>query len=84
MTVQQFNQATNYVQRTIVQMHGSFLLKRRVGNHFHFLYDLDGFYVVVSTTAATSSIGIVATYPLEEIDEYLLLVDISEITALLA
>ena len=83
MTLEQFNTATNYVQRTIVQMHGSFLLKRKVGNHFNFLYDVDGFYVVVSTTASSSSLGIIMTRSIDELDEYLSLVDISEITALL-
>ena len=83
MTIQQFSAATNYVQRTMVRFHGHFLLKKREQGAYCLLYEVDGFYVVITYSESSSHISSIKSYTLQEIDEYLSLIDISPITDLL-
>ena len=83
MTLQQFSTATYYVKSTMVEMHGTLLLRHEVGKRLNELYDIDGFYVEFSFFGKSSKLGTISCFSILEIDEYLRLVDISEVTDLL-
>jgi hypothetical protein len=83
MTLQQFSKATYYVQRTMIEIHGTFLLQIEVGNQKRKLYDVDGFYVEVSTMAGSSKISLIKCLTISEIDLYLLFIDVSSLTELI-
>jgi hypothetical protein len=83
MTIQQFGDATYYVQRTMVKFHGVFLLKKKVDNSMVCLYQLEDFYVEVSYSTLPDSTPLIRCYSIEEIDEYVFQVDITSIQDLL-
>jgi hypothetical protein len=83
MTLQQFTKATYYVQRTMIEIHGIYLLSMTVGNQERKLYDVDGFYVELSMMAPFTKINFIRCFTVEEIDIYLLSVDISPLTELI-
>lgn len=79
MTIQQFGDATHYVQETMLRFHGVFLLEKRAGNVIASLYHLDGFYVEVNHSSFPNSTPLFQSYSIREIDDYLSQVDISSI-----
>ena len=83
MTIQQFGDATHYVQETIISFHGVFLLKKRTGRITASLYHLDGFYVEVTRSSFPDSTPMFQSYSIAEIDDYLSQVDISSVYHLL-
>ena len=83
MTIQQFDDATPYVQETMIRFHGVFLLGKSTGSLTASLYHLDGFYVVVTQSSFPKGARMFQSYSIEEIDEYLSQVDISSIRHLL-
>jgi hypothetical protein len=83
MTLQQFCSATHYVQRTIVRFHGILLLERKVGNRRAKLYQLDGFYVEVFFVHDSAKVFLIKSHPdANEIEDYLSIIDISEVLTL--
>lgn len=83
MTIQQFGDATPYVQETMIRFHGIFLLEKRTGDGTASLYHLDGFYVEASPSSFPDTIRTFKSYSILEIDDYLCQVDISAIHHLL-
>lgn len=83
MTKQQFSDATHYVQKTMINFHGVFLLSKRTADITASLYHLDGFYVEVTNSPLPSSTPLIQSYSINEIDDYLCQVDISSIYLLL-
>jgi hypothetical protein len=83
MTIQQFGDATRYVQETMLRFHGVFLLEKRTGSVTASLYDLDGFYVEVTRSSLPNNTLLFQSYSIREIDDYFSQVDISSIHHLL-
>jgi hypothetical protein len=83
MTIQQFGDATPYVQETMIRFHGVFLLEKRTGGVTASLYHLDGFYVELTRSSFPATIPQIRSYSILEIDDYLCQVDISSIQQLL-
>ena len=79
MTRQQFGDATHYVQRTILQMHGVYLLTKKYGSLTASLYQVDDFYVEVIKSSLPNSTPLFKTYSIKEteLDDYLCQVDLS-------
>jgi hypothetical protein len=83
MTIQQFGDATHYVQDTMIQIHGIFLISNTTGNITNSLYQLDDFYVEVIKSSLPNSTPLFQSYSINGIDDYLCQVDISSIYHLL-
>ncbi len=85
MTIQQFGDATHYVQRTVLEMLGTYLLTKKTRNIVCRLYQVDNFYVEVQTSSHTNITPLFTTYSVEafELDNYLDLIDLSSIEQLL-
>ena len=85
MTEQQFDVATYYVQRTIVEMHGSYLLTKKSGHISATLYQLDNFYVEVIKSAVPNSRPLFKSFSIKEkeLDDYLCQIDLSSIHLML-
>ena len=83
MTIQQFGDATHYVQETMLRFHGVFLLEKRAGSVIASLYHLDGFYDEVTHSYFPNSTPLIQSYSIREIEDYLSQVDISSIHHLL-
>jgi hypothetical protein len=83
MTIQQFGDATHYVQDTMIKTHGVFLLSKATGNITTSLYQLDDFYVEVIKSSSPNSTPLFQSCSIRGIDEYLCQVDISSIHLLL-
>jgi hypothetical protein len=85
MTIQQFGDATHYVQCTMLEIHGIYLLTKRTGDISASLYQLDNFYVEMSKSGLPNSKPLFKTYSIKEkeIDDYLCQVDLSPIHRLL-
>jgi hypothetical protein len=83
MTYKQFDSATYYVQKTMIKFHATPLLKRSTGNITDELYQLDDFYVEVSTLNAHNSTPLIKCFTVESIDPYLEQIDISAVYRLL-
>ena len=84
MTLQQFCSTTHYVQRTIVRFHGILLQERIVENWRAKLYQLDGFYVEIFHVHDTPEIFLIKSHSdTDEIEDFLSVIDISDLLALL-
>jgi hypothetical protein len=83
MTIEQFGSATPYVQKTMLKFHGRLLLKKASSSSTKLLYQLDGFYVEVTHSAARNNRLHMQSYSVNDIDEYLGDIDISAIHHLL-
>jgi hypothetical protein len=85
MTIQQFGDATHYVQRTVLEMLGTYLLTKKTHNIVCRLYQVDNFYVEVQTSSLTNTTPLFTTYSVEaiELDNYLDQIDLSLIEQLL-
>ena len=85
MTIQQFGDATHYVQRTILQMHGVYLLTKKTRGITASLYQVDNFYVEVIKSSLPDTTPLIKSYSVkeEELDDYLNEIDLSSIQHLL-
>jgi hypothetical protein len=83
MTIEQFTKASLYVKKTMIEFHGSFLLKRDIGTLTIALYEVDGFYVEVFCSSEYQTQFAIQCCTISEIDDYLSLIDISAIYSLL-
>ena len=85
MTIQQFGDATHYVQRTVLEMLGTYLLTKKTRNIVCRLYQVDNFYVEVQTSGHANITPLFTTYSVEavELDNYLNKIDLSSIEQLL-
>jgi lipoate-protein ligase A len=84
MTFSKFCRATQYVQKTVLLFHGTYLLERKVNELIAVLYQVDDFYVEVFFRDNSSGIYQLKSYAdVNAIDAYLNMIDIGEITELL-
>ena len=85
MTIQQFGDATHHVQRTILEMHGIYLLTKKRGDVSASLYQVDNFYVEVIKATLPNTTPLFKNYSIKEneIDAYLSEIDLSSIQHLL-
>ena len=85
MTTQQFGDATHYVQRTILKMHGICLLKRKTSSFTAFLYQVDDFYVEVIKSDLPNQTPLIKSFSVSanSLGDYLCMVDLSFIHYLL-
>ena len=83
MTCEQFDSATYYVQKTMIKFHATPLLKRSTGNITDELYQLNDFYVEVSTSNSHNSTPLIKCFKVDEIEPYLAEIDISAVYHLL-
>jgi hypothetical protein len=83
MTCEQFDSATYYVQKTMIKFHATPLLKRSIGNITDELFQLDDFYVEVSTLDSLNSASLIKSFKFDKIDAYLAEIDISSVYHLL-
>jgi hypothetical protein len=84
MTVEQFGNATYYVQKTIIAYHGNFLLQKTVDTHTCKLFALDDFYVEVNYCLLPYTTPLIQSFSIAEIDDYLSDIDLSDIRHLLS
>jgi len=61
----------------MIKFHATPLLKRSTGNLTDELFQLDDFYVEVSTSNSHNSIPLIKSITIDEIDRYLAEIDIS-------
>ena len=80
MTIQQFNAATYYVKRTMINFHGVLLMKTESNV---WLYEVDGFYVEVCYSSHADNHPAIRSCPVDALDKYLPQIDISTILLLL-
>jgi hypothetical protein len=83
MTCEQFDSATYYVQKTMIEFHATPLLKRSTGNIIVELFQLNDFYVEVSILNSHNNTALIKSVTVDEIDLYLAEIDISAICHLL-
>jgi hypothetical protein len=83
MTQQKFSSSTYYVQNTIVRKHGTLLFSFQDNEVQREFYDVEGFYVEFSYQGKSSKLGLIKSFSVTEIDQYLPLIDISPLTDLL-
>ena len=79
MTLEQFDSATYYVKKTMVQFHGTPLLQRSTPTSTAKLYELDGFYVEVVYCVEAYRTPCIRCCTIQDIDEYLSLIDITAV-----
>lgn len=83
MTLEQFNSATRYVQRTIVKFHATPLLDRMEGAVTMKLYQLYNFYVEISEADSLNCTPDIQSLSVDGIDAYLSQIDVSAVKQLL-
>jgi len=80
MTIDQFRATSQYVQKSMIKLHGTFLLKRRTVETYAYLFQVDGFYVEVFFNERNGNILQIRAFDdLEHLEPYLNAIDISEI-----
>ncbi|GAA4746149.1 hypothetical protein [Flavisolibacter ginsenosidimutans] len=77
MTIEQFGDATHYVQQTMIKYHGIFLLERKIDTHTCKLFSLDHFYVEITYCFLPYNTPLIRCLSVNEIDDYLNLIELS-------
>jgi murein L,D-transpeptidase YafK len=80
MTIQQFRATSQYVQKSMIKLHGTFLLKRKTAETYAYLFQVDGFYAEVFFNEHNGNILEIKAFDnTDELEPYLDEVDISEV-----
>jgi len=80
MTIEQFRATSQYVQKSMIKIHGTFLLKRKSVETYAYLFQVDGFYAEVFFNERNGNILQIKAFDnVDELEPYLEEVDISEI-----
>lgn len=80
MTLHEFRSTSQYVQKSMIKLHGTFLLKRRTVETYAYLFQVDGFYAEVFFNERSGNIlQIKAFDSIDDLEPYLEEVDISEV-----